>query len=215
MVHLAVRKYRRKPENYLMMHTIVPLVLFLFPLAFSPGPGNLFFAANGARFGFWSTMPLSLGYHIATWVVTVAIGFGFSAALELYPKLFQALKIAGSIYVFWLAWKFLMAGVLERIETAKPASFNDGVVLLILNPKAYVIVSLMFTQFLGESNETNPLMVILIATVFTANNFVAFSIWTVVGSKLAQSFRSDSEAITLNTLFGTLLGGVGLWILLS
>jgi len=35
---------------------ILALILFLFPLAFSPGPGNMFFAANGARFGFLNTL---------------------------------------------------------------------------------------------------------------------------------------------------------------
>ena len=34
-----------------MFQTALALVVFLFPLAFSPGPGNMFFAANGARFG--------------------------------------------------------------------------------------------------------------------------------------------------------------------
>ena len=52
------------------------LLIFLFPLAYSPGPGNLFFAANGARFGFWATVPANIGYHIATWFVTLAVGGG-------------------------------------------------------------------------------------------------------------------------------------------
>ena len=197
-----------------MMHTLASLVLFLFPLAYSPGPGNLFFAANGARFGFWPTMPLSAGYHVATWLVTVAIGLGFNTALELYPNVFQVLKLAGSIYVFWIAWHLLRAGVLESTETAKPATCRDGFILLILNPKAYVIISLMFTQFLVDTNGSSLPLVILIATIFTANNLLAFSLWTIAGDTLARRFRSDSQAKTLNAFFGTLLAGVGLWILL-
>ena len=59
-----------------MLQTVITLVLFLFPLAYSPGPGNMFFAANGARFGFRPTISANVGYHIATWVVTFAIGLG-------------------------------------------------------------------------------------------------------------------------------------------
>ncbi len=50
-----------------MFQTVAALLVFLFPLACSPGPGNMFFAANGAWFGFGATIPASLGYHIATW----------------------------------------------------------------------------------------------------------------------------------------------------
>lgn len=75
------------------------LFLFLFPLACSPGPGNMFFAANGARFGFRATVTANLGYHLATWTVTVAIGLGFMAALDRLPALVRGMKIGGSLYV--------------------------------------------------------------------------------------------------------------------
>lgn len=56
---------------------ILTLLIFLFPLAFSPGPGNMFFAASGARFGFKKTLAANIGYHLATIIITLLIGFGF------------------------------------------------------------------------------------------------------------------------------------------
>lgn len=198
-----------------MLQTAIALVLFLFPLAYSPGPGNMFFAANGARFGFRATIPANVGYHIATWIVTAAIGFGFVAAIEQFPQLFTMLKIAGSLYVLWIAWKMLKAGALEGVEDAKPATFMDGAVLLLLNPKAYVIIALMFTQFLTNSGINNFANVILITTVFTFNNLLAFSVWTLVGDKIASLFRSPESAKRLNLLFGTVLALVAIWMLFS
>ena len=131
-----------------MIQTIIALVIFLFPLAYSPGPGNMFFAANGARFGFRSTVAANTGYHIATWTVTMAIGLGFIAAFDRSSLLAGWLKIAGSMYIIWIAWTLFKADTAEGLIEAKPATFIDGVVLLILNPKAYVIITLMFTQFL-------------------------------------------------------------------
>ena len=40
-----------------MREITIALIIFLFPLAYSPGPGNMFFATNGARFGFATTVP--------------------------------------------------------------------------------------------------------------------------------------------------------------
>lgn len=198
-----------------MFQTTVALVLFLIPLAYSPGPGNMFFAANGARFGFRATIPANAGYHIATWVVTAAIGFGFMAVLEKFPQVFVILKVVGSLYVLWLAWKMFSAGTLEGEEAAKPATFADGVVLLILNPKAYVIIALMFTQFLGQSESGWLVTVLLITTVFTMNNLIAFSVWVLIGDKIAGYFRTPESAQKLNMLFGIILAGVAVWMLVS
>ena len=137
-----------------MTQTAIALILFLLPLAYSPGPGNLFFAANGARFGLWATLPASLGYHVATWLVTAAIGFGALRALDAAPAMFDLLKLAGALYVLWIAVRLMRAGRHDTSEEAQPALFRDGAMLLLLNPKAYVIIALMFTQFLTFADLT-------------------------------------------------------------
>lgn len=198
-----------------MLQTIIALLLFLFPLAYSPGPGNMFFAANGARFGFRATVPANIGYHIATWIVTAGIGLGFIAALEAYPQVFVALKLAGSLYVLWLAWKLFRAGTLEDSATAKPATFKDGIILLVLNPKAYVIIALMFTQFLNQSEMGLLAAVLLITTVFTLNNLIVFALWALIGDKIAGYFRTPQSAQKLNMMFAGILAAVAVWMLLS
>ncbi|MEM1398254.1 MAG: LysE family translocator, partial [Pseudomonadota bacterium] len=195
-----------------MVQTIVALVVFLFPLAYSPGPGNMFFAANGARFGFLATIPANVGYHLATWIVTAAIGFGFVAAIDQFPHLFLALKTAGSLYVLWIAWKLFKAGVFDSNQEVRPASLLDGVILLILNPKAYVIIALMFTQFINPTDPGQWMGVLIITTVFTVNNLVAFTLWTLIGDQIAGLFRSPESARKLNMIFGVILALVGVWM---
>lgn len=196
-----------------MFQTIFALVVFLFPLAYSPGPGNVFFAANSARFGFRATLPANAGYHLATWLVTAAIGFGFIEALDRFPQAFSVLKIAGALYVLWIAWKMVRAGTIDTGQTAKAAGFADGVVLLVLNPKAYVIMALMFTQFLGAADMGQVAAVLLITTVFTLNNLLAFSLWALIGDRIARLFHAADSARTLNLAFGGILSAVALWML--
>ncbi|MGL4321850.1 MAG: LysE family translocator [Paracoccaceae bacterium] len=196
-----------------MTETIPALILFLLPLAYSPGPGNMFFAAIGARFGTAASVPASAGYHIATWVVTFAIGYGFMQVLSDYPAIFTAMKLAGSAYMFWLAWVFLRAGASDGAVEARPASFADGAVLLILNPKAYVIIALMFTQFLSPDAGNFMTLLLVITTVFTLNNLVAFTLWTMLGDGMARLFRTERHARLLNSGFGMTLIGVAVWML--
>lgn len=161
-----------------MAEMVLSLIVFLFPLAYSPGPGNMVFAATGARFGLRATIPLSVGYHLATWIVTVAIGLGFAGAVGQAPQLLEALRWAGALYVLYLAWRFARAGA---------AGVRDGALLLLLNPKAYVIIALMFAQFLGRAPLDPVAAVLLIALVFTLNNLLAFVAWSVVGDRIAAA----------------------------
>jgi threonine/homoserine/homoserine lactone efflux protein len=196
-----------------MTDLFLALVIFLVPLAWSPGPGNTLFAALGARFGLAASLPVSTGYHAATWLVTVAIGLGFAGILTRLPQLFTVIGWAGSAYVLWLAWAFLRAGAAGSPREARPAGVGDGVLLLLLNPKAYVIIALMFAQFLdpGAADPTGP--VLFIATVFTLNNLVAFTVWTAAGGLLGRLFGAARQARVLNTGFAAALAGVAIWML--
>lgn len=197
-----------------MLALSLALVVFLFPLAFSPGPGNLFFAANGARFGIRATIPANLGYHAATWVVTVAIGLGFAAAMGRAPMLFEIVTWVGSTYVLYLAWRFLRAGQSEDVGAARPAGALGGAILLLTNPKAYLIITVMFSQFLGESEGQRVVLVLVIATIFTLNNMVAFTAWTLAGDRIAAGFRDARGARVMNLIFAGALAAVAVWMVL-
>lgn len=190
------------------------LIAFLFPLAYSPGPGNLFFAAMGARFGTLASLPATTGYHLATLVVTAAIGLGFTSFAGAAPVAFDVIRHAGAAYVFWLAWLFLRAGAADLGGEARRAGFMDGLILLVLNPKAYVIIALMFSQFLTTGAQDNVGTVLWITAVFTLNNLVAFTAWTMLGDVFLRQFRTPARARPLNLAFGGLLGLVAAWMLL-
>lgn len=193
---------------------IATLLVFLLPLAYSPGPGNLFFAASGARFGFGATLAASLGYHLATWIVTVGLGLGFAGIVAGGGGVALAIRIAGSAYVFWLAAGFLRAGLSAAAPAPRRAGFFGGCLLLLLNPKAYVIIMLMFSQFLTGQSSTPP-GILAIATIFTLNNCVAFTLYTLAGERLARTVRDPDRARLLNIVFGLVLAGVASWMALA
>ncbi|MDZ7906693.1 MAG: LysE family translocator [Cypionkella sp.] len=188
----------------------LPLLLFLFPLAYSPGPGNIYFAAIGGSFGWRTALAPLAGYHAATIVVTVAVGFGFSALAQINTAALEGLRYAGAAYMLWLALGFLRAGA--TAQTAKPRSATavDGAILLVVNPKAYVIIGLMFSQFL--TGTAGAVQVVFITLVFTANNLVAFVLWTIAGDMLTQRFRNAQNARPINVTFAVMLASVAIYM---
>ena len=194
------------------VETLLAFLLFLLPLAYSPGPGNMFFAAIGARFGLGAIWPANAGYHVATFLVTLLVGLGFGLVLRTEPLLMQIIQYAGGAYILYLAYRFFTAGRYAGEVEPRAAGFMDGVVLLLLNPKGYVIMALIFSQFLAAEADAGWQKIALISAVFTLNNLLAFTLWAVAGDAIGRLFRSDESARYLNAGFALALVGVALWV---
>lgn len=199
--------------------TFLALLVFLFPLAFSPGPGNGFFAALGARGGLAAAWPALAGYHVATFVVTAAIGLGIGLAIITDPDVARVMRIAGALYVGWLGLGFLRAAASSDrsaagLGSAAGAGFRDGAVILVLNPKAYLIIGLLFTQFL-EPGADQAGRVLALSLVFTLNNLVAFVAWTLAGIALARLLARGASGRSVDAVFGACLVGVCGWMLMG
>lgn len=194
----------------------IALIIFLFPLAYSPGPGNAFFASIGATHGLQAAIPALLGYHVATFVVTAMIGMGAGLLLLSEPRVARVLTILGAAYVFWLGYLFLKASMQaqagSRSEAPVRIGFADGALILLFNPKAYYIIGLLFTQFLVPPND-GLAAVLNITTIFTLNNLVAFLVWTLAGAAIARLFMSETANRRINIFFALCLIGVGIWML--
>ena len=188
------------------VETLLPLLVFLFPLAYSPGPGNAFFAAIGASRGLRAAVPALAGYHVATFVVTALIGLGMGVTVLEQPVVAKAI---GTTPV----------GARPRHRCAhrvprgqKRIGFWSGAIVLVLNPKAYYIIAVMFTQFLRPPTNDDPLTVLVVTLVFTLNNLVAFIIWALAGRALTAVFRSDRARRRIDYLFAATLIGVAIWM---
>lgn len=196
---------------------IGPLMAFLLAMAYSPGPGNSFMAALGSRGGVRATLPSTTGYHLATWVVTVLIGAGVGRALFTHPPVAATLGYGGAAYVLWLGVRAWRRSGLQRgpDDIDGIPGFWSGVALLVLNPKAYLIIGLLFTQFRPPSPGEHLRWLLIVTTIFTVNNLVAFGVWAAVGDRLGRWARRRGATMTVDRSFALALIGVGVWLLVS
>ena len=199
------------------LQVLVALTAFLFPLAYSPGPGNMFFALNGARFGLKGIIPSLLGYHVATFVVTLAIGYGAAMSLLASPVVARVLVILSALYLAWIALQCLRSmldpspetDVSRQVAQAQPApSFWAGMMLFLFNPKAYAIIGAMFAAF--AARHSNAADIAIITTIFTFNNIIAFVVWAALGKFLLGPLKSRYA----NGLYAMAFVGVAIWMVM-
>lgn len=78
---------------------------------------------------------------------------GISMLIKLIPGAFNALLIAGALYLAWIGWSLLRShsgfGVQsEPILRTHVQTFRQGLLTCLLNPKAYLFMLAVFPQFL-------------------------------------------------------------------
>ena len=121
-------------------------------LAITPGPDMALQLSRAINYGRAHGLAAMLGAMAGIMVHTTLVAFGISVLIIAAPPLFLALKIAGALYLLWLAWQAIVHGGGLRLAEAAPRqptlwqSFATGLGINLLNPK----VVLFFVTFLPQ-----------------------------------------------------------------
>ena len=102
------------------MEQLAALVTFSIISAGTPGPNNILLMASGAAFGFRQTLPHVIGTAVGIGALTLAVAAGLGAIITTVPGVALAMKVAGSLYLLYLAWQVAGAGALQDRSIARP-----------------------------------------------------------------------------------------------
>ena len=146
-----------------MSDALIALVLFSFVSSVTPGPNNMMLLASGLNFGFRRTIPHMLGIGIGFTIMVLLIGLGLGQVFVRFPVLYTALKLAGAVYLIWLALKIARSGPISRDEpnsAAEPFTFLQAAAFQWVNPKAWMMaVTAVATYMVVESPTLNAMIV--------------------------------------------------------
>lgn len=188
-----------------MFETIFPLVLFALVSTSTPGMATALSTASGAQFGFRRSVPLMAGSAAGLASVAAAGAAGLAGLLAAAPSLQLAMKIAGSLYLLWLAWKIGRSGPPNLdVTMARPNSFFGGAGLQWMNPKGWAMGLGAAASFAALAN--GPLqLALLLGAVFGLAAAVSLAAWCVAGALLARLLRTERQWRVLNIMLGLLL----------
>ena len=116
-------------------------------LTVTPGPAVLTLAGVGSAFGWghgvWFLSGLFIGVHL----VCFAVISGLAALIMTDPVARVVLLLASSAYLGYLALKIALAGTKIGFIHMKAPGFVTGVMLQLINPKAYAVNTMLFSSF--------------------------------------------------------------------
>jgi threonine/homoserine/homoserine lactone efflux protein len=120
----------------------------IFGLIITPGPGVLTTAGVGSGYGFQAGVRFIAGLFVGTNLVALAVVSGIAAAVFAVPYLRTALIVATAAYLLYLALKIALAGSrVAFIHSETPLGAVNGILLQLINPKAYAVNTFLFSGF--------------------------------------------------------------------
>lgn len=148
------------------MTELLPLMSYCLVMSGTPGPNNVMLATSGANFGCRGALPAIWGIQAGVFVQTFITCVGLGNVFVAYPQVQQVLRIAGSLYLVYLAWKLSGASVGEG-HTPKPVSFTEAALFQALNPKSWVKAVTLASVFMpaGLSATSGALLVCATGTL--------------------------------------------------
>lgn len=128
------------------MFTFLSAVFFLL---ITPGPGVLSTAGTGAAFGYRQGAIYLTGLFIGSNLVMFGVATGLFALVAANEGIRAVLAILSALYLGWMALKIVLAGSkVGFIAAGSAPSLLDGILLQLVNPKAYVVGTTLFGNFI-------------------------------------------------------------------
>ena len=180
-------------------------------LLITPGPGVMSLAGVGAAFGTRPGLAYMSGLCLGTNLVAGMVVAGYAALLLATPYIRTALMALSFGYLFWLALKIAFAGrKLAFIQADRPPGLVGGVTLQIINPKAYVVNTALFTGF-AFANSSLLAETAWKFLILNAIWIVIHLLWLYAGITLNRFNLSERAQFAINS--GMALAMVGVVIL--
>lgn len=178
-----------------------------FVLSLAPGPDNIFVLMQSVIYGRSAGLKVVLGLCTGLLVHTILVTIGVSAVIRASALAFTGLKIAGALYLLYLAymaWKAPAVPMEEEKAAQKRAENNSflkwwsrGFIMNLTNPKVIIFFLAFFPQFITTGQNTELQMIIMGAT-FICATIIVFGSIAVFAELVRKHVSSDKVQRAIN-----------------
>jgi len=139
-------------------HNILAFALVSLGMALTPGPNMIYLISRsisqGRAAGLVSLGGVALGFIF----YMVSAAFGLTALMMAVPYAYDTLRIAGVLYLLWMAWQSVRPGgrspfqLKELPEHSPRKLFLMGLLTNLLNPKIAIVYLSLLPQFINPTH---------------------------------------------------------------
>lgn len=191
--------------------TLLPFVFAVMVIALTPGPDMTFFLGRALSAGRSAGLAAVAGAATGLLVHTILVALGVSALIVAAPAAFAALKIAGALYLLWLAFQAIRHGSALRLPSGPGGragllgTWASGVAINVLNPKVALFFLTFLPQFVSAGDPAAPRKLFLLGTIFILLGSAINLGIVLAADRFAEGMRANPRiARALDWLFASI-----------
>ena len=200
-----------KPE-FLLTSLVVVLI---------PGTGVIYTITTGLTLKWRASLAAAVGCTLGIVPHIMASILGLSALLNMSAQVFSVLKLAGAVYLLYLAWTMWReAGTLDfnqrSTETSVAQIIIRAIAINLLNPKLTIFFFAFLPLFIAKNSSSPTTEMIMLSAVFMGITLIVFALYGILASGVRAYLVNSSKAVKrLQQAFAVILAGFAIKLALS
>ena len=191
-------------------------------LTLTPGPDMALFLGKTIGQGRAAGFAAFFGATTGIVIHTALAAFGLSALLAASETAFGVLKVAGALYLLWLAWGAIRHGssltLAREAEAPQPLKevFLTGLGINLLNPKIVLFFVTFLPQFVSPADPHAAGKLVFLGATFILLAMPICSALILAADRVAMRLRGSRRVTrVMDWLFAGLMGGFAAKLLLA
>ena len=186
-----------------------------------PGTGVVYTITTGLTLKWRASIAAAIGCTLGIVPHILASILGLSAVLNMSAQVFSVLKLAGALYLLYLAWNMWReAGTLEvnqrNAETSVSKIILKAIAINLLNPKLTIFFFAFLPLFVSKNSASPTREMVMLSTVFMGITFIVFALYGILASGVSAYLASSSKAVKrIQKAFAVILAGFAVQLGLS
>ncbi len=196
--------------------TVIAFVVACVVISVVPGPDMMFIIANGIARGRAAGVVSAVGMSTGIAVHTILAALGLGALLAAAPVALEAVRIAGAVFLVYLAVSTLRSA--KDLASTAPARFGGrslrrtfGMAVLtnLANPKVILFYVAFFPQFLTVGGWATPVQFLAMGAILIVTGLsVDATVGLAAGTMSDLLLRRPAIQRWLNRVSAAIFGGL-------
>jgi len=175
------------------MHPELLLLIGIsFSMGFTPGPNNAVASYSAFNFGVRKTLPIIFGVGLGYTVLVILLILVLISVFQKYPYLQEIIKILGSIFLIYLAYKISFSKGKSNSSAENPVKFYETFFFQFINPKGVMAAITLISKFVIQEDYARSAITVILVCSVTA--FLSISSWAFLG-KFLRKFATNNKFI--------------------
>ena len=184
----------------------LPLLGFALITCGTPGPNNMLLTAAGANLGFRASLSTLVAVVSGLNLIMLETALGLGVVFASQPWLHQGLRIVGSGYLLWLAWKLARAGEPGERHVSEMPRWYQAAFLQLLNPKGWFMALSAIGGFTLADQTYWPSAIAVLLTFFVMG-ILTGGCWVLFGAQIRRLIQTAKGWERFNLCMGLMTAG--------